>query len=80
MNRKYYFIILTLFLIPFNVIADDNFYAISGNILISNNYKILTNEKINNLLIDNSSIYFFNQNNFYIFTLSSIGSGLPRMI
>jgi len=63
MKKTYFFILLIL--IPLAQ-ADNNFYAISGNVFISNDYKIYTqNNIINDILIDNESVYFYNNKMLY---------------
>ena len=62
-----FFILLTSFIVP--TLADDSIYAISGNTVIKQNvFKIvLTEPVLSDILIDNSSIYFYTYHYIYGF-------------
>jgi hypothetical protein len=47
------------------VSANDNFFVISKNKIISDNFKIVVPEKINDLLVDEKNIYFYTNSKFY---------------
>ncbi len=63
MNIKILFLIL-LFLVP--LANADNFYTLSNNQILSNDFKIVLNENIiSDIIIDSQNIYYFTPNKFY---------------
>src|SRR3972149_7013078 len=69
--KIYIFHIFVISLIFFSLIfiakADNNYYVISDNKIISNDYKIIIEDKIiSDILIDENNIYFYSDKNFYI--------------
>jgi hypothetical protein len=70
--KKINLILMVLFLIPSVCVAEDNFYSVSYNTVISDNYKIILDNNVkSDLFIDNNNLYFYTSNNFYIVNKTS---------